>query len=205
MSEEQVERRGADDGLDHDLAGAEPVEFFAAVQHHLPGSDRQAQRSEAEPIQLAHRVARRVGKKGRDAEEGEDADRQVDVEDKAPAIGGGQPTPEHRTQNRTGHHRNAPQGDCRSLPLLRIDVHQHRLRERDQRGAKHALQDPKQHDLNDGLRHAAQHRSDREAGDGDEENTLDPEPPGQVAGGGSHDRGGDDIGGQHPGYLVLAG
>ena len=42
-----------------------------------------------------------------------------------------------------------------------------------------------------------------EAGDRDEKNALEPETAGEKAGRRRHDRGGDDIGGQHPGDLVL--
>ena len=147
----------------------------------------------------------RLGQKCRQAEEGKDADRQVDVEDIAPAIGLGQPAAEHGPQDGTGHHRDAPKRHGGSLPLLRIDVEQDGLRERDERRAEHALQDPEQHDLDQRLRHAAQHRGDGEAGDGEEEEPLEPEPSGEVAGRRRHDRGGDDVRGQHPGDLVLTG
>jgi hypothetical protein len=108
MDEEQVECRGGDDGLDDDLAGAEPVELFAAVQQDLQGADRQAQGAETEPIQLRRGVPCRLGQKSRHAEEGKDTDRQIDVEDIAPTIGLGQPAAEHRPKNGTGHHRDAP-------------------------------------------------------------------------------------------------
>ena len=78
------------------------------------------------------------------------------------------------------------------------------LRQRHERRAEHALQDPEQHDLDQRLRHAAQHRGDGEAGDGDQEQALEPEPAGEEAGRRRHDRGGDDVGGQHPVDLVLA-
>ena len=51
MDEEQIERRGGDDRLDDDLAGAEPIELFAAVEQNLRGADAEAQRTEAEPVQ----------------------------------------------------------------------------------------------------------------------------------------------------------
>ncbi len=66
------------------------------------------------------------------------------------------------------------------------------------------MQNPEQHDLDQGLRHAAQHRGDGEADDGDEKKALEPEPPGEVAGGRRHDRRSDDIRGEHPVDLVLA-
>ena len=99
---------------------------------------------------------------------------------------------------------DAEQRHGESLPLPRIDAEQHGLRQRHQRGAERALQDAEQHDLRQRLRHAAQHRRDGEAGDRDQEQPLEPEPAGQKAGRRRHDRGGDDVGGQHPVDLVLA-
>jgi len=71
------------------------------------------------------------------------------------------------------------------------------LRERDERRAEHPLQGPKQDDLHQGLRHPAQHRCDGEACDGSEEEAFATEPAGEEAGQRSHDRGSDDIRGQH--------
>ena len=44
-----------------------------------------------------------------------------------------------------------------------IDLQHHRLRQRHQRGAEHALEDAEQHDLLDALGDAAQHGGDGEA------------------------------------------
>ena len=68
-----------------DLAGAEPVELLAAVEQDLQGADREAQGAEAEPVELRTRIPPGVRQEDGHAEEGEDADRQVDVEDVAPA------------------------------------------------------------------------------------------------------------------------
>jgi hypothetical protein len=108
VHEEQVECRGTDDGLDDDLARAEPVELLATVQHDLQCGDRQAQGAETEPVQFRRGVPFFLGQKSRHAEQGEDADRQVDVEDIAPTVGLGEPTTEHRSKNGTGHHSDAP-------------------------------------------------------------------------------------------------
>jgi hypothetical protein len=60
-------------------------------------------------------------------------------------------------------------------------------------------------DLHKRLRHAAQHGGDGETRHGHEEQTLASEPAGEKAGRRRHDRGGDDIGRQHPVDLILAG
>ena len=57
--------------------------------------------------------------------------------------------------------------------------------------------------LLDRLRDAAQHRGDGEAGGADDEQLLAAEPRRAPAERRGHDRGGDDIGGQHPVDLVL--
>ena len=44
MDEKQVERRGRDNGLDPDLAGAEPIELLAAVEQDLKRALRVASR-----------------------------------------------------------------------------------------------------------------------------------------------------------------
>ena len=113
MDEEQVERRDAEDGLDDDLAGAEPVELFAAVQQDLEGADRQAQAGEPEPIQL-RRLSRRALQKDCHPEEGEKTNRQVDVEDEAPAIVGCQPAANDRAKDRSAPPAMPPPQDAAS-------------------------------------------------------------------------------------------
>ena len=50
----------------------------------------------------------------------------------------------------------------------------------------------------------AEHRCDGEPGDGDKKQAFDAIPPGKEAGRRCHDRGSDDIRGQHPVDLILA-
>src|SRR5580704_16688020 len=97
--------------------------------------------------QLCRTIARGIGQEDPHAEECEDADWLVDVEDITPTIGLGQPAPEYRPKNGTRHYGHAPHRHRRSLPLLRIDVEQHGLRERDERRAECALKHPEQDDL----------------------------------------------------------
>ncbi len=147
MHEEKVERRRSDNSLDDDLAGAKPIELFAAIQHDLEGSDREAKHTKAKPVQLRRDVSCSVSQKNGDTEEGEDTDRQVDVEDIAPAVDRGQIAAKHRPEHGTGHNRDAPYRHCASLLFFRINIEQSGLGERDEGGAEQALQDAKQYDL----------------------------------------------------------
>ena len=205
MDEEQIEGRRRNYRLDDDFAGAEPVELFAAVEHDLEPTDRDAQGPEAEPIELRAGFARRFRQKDHDADQIDNADRQVDIEDIAPAVIFSEPAAEHRAENGPDHHPDAEQRHGEALAFTRITAEQDGLRQRNKRCAERALQHPEQHELRQRLRHAAQHGSDGESRNGNEEKPPDTEPAGEKAGRRRHDRGGDDVGGQHPGDLVLAG
>ena len=52
VDEEDIEGGGRHDRLDEDLAGGEPVELLAAVEEDLERADGEAERAEAEPIEL---------------------------------------------------------------------------------------------------------------------------------------------------------
>ena len=49
VDEEEIEADDGQDRLDDDLAGVEPAELLAAVEHHLQRADAERQRQEAEP------------------------------------------------------------------------------------------------------------------------------------------------------------
>ena len=87
--------------------------------------------------------------------------------------------------------------------MQRVGIEHHGLRQRHQRGAEHALQQAEQHHLVDVLRQPAQHRGDGEAARAQDEDALAAEAVGDPANRRGHDRGGDDVGGQHPVDLVL--
>ena len=162
-------------------------------------------RTEAEPVKLGAGIARRVRQEDHDADHVENADRQIDIEDIAPAIILGEPAAEHRPEHGADHDAHAEQRHGKTLPLARVGAEQDGLRERNKRGAERALKYAKQHNLRHRLRHAAQHRSDRESADGNQEKPLETEAAGEKAGRRRHDRGGDDVRRQHPVDLVLAG
>jgi hypothetical protein len=116
------------------LGRAEPVVLLAAVEHDLQRADAEAEQGEAEEIETVAVLAPRLAHEGQDPDESEDADRQVDVEDPAPIVVEGEPAAERRPEDRPDQ-------------LLGIDVEQHRLRQRHQRRAEHALQQPERHHL----------------------------------------------------------
>ena len=140
-----------------------------------------------------------------EAEHGEDAERQVDEEHPMPGIGLGQPGAEGRAHDRSHHHAHAPDRHRFRPFMQRVGVEHHGLRQRHQRRAEHALQQAEHHHLGDVLRQPAHHGSNGEAGRADDEDALAAETVGDPSHRRGHDRGGDDIGGQHPVDLVLRG
>ena len=139
----------------------------------------------------------------RDADDGEDAERKVDVEHPAPAVEVGQIAAERRADHRP--HGDAHGEDRHRLGAARerIDVEHRRLRQRRECGAEHALQQAEADQLLQRLCRAAHHRCDGEAGDADDEQPLAAEADGHPADRGGHDGGGDHVGGEHPGDLVV--
>ena len=175
----------------------------AAVEHHLQGADAERQAQEAEPGERHVAAGRRLRHEDREPGGRQDAERQVDEEHPAPRIGVGQPAAERRPHDRPEHDAHAPDRHRRAAPRRRKDVEHHRLAERHQRRAEHALQQAVGDHLLDRQRDAAQHRGDGEAGGADDEQLLAPEARRHPAERRGHDRGGDDVGGQHPVDLVL--
>ena len=162
-----------------------------------------AERGEAEPVEAQLAVLPGLVHEHDEAEHGEDAERQIDQEHPVPGIGLGQPGAQRRSHDRAHHHAHAPDRHRLGAFMQRVGVEHHRLRQRHQGGAEHALQQAKQHHLVDVLRGAAQHRRDREAGGADDEDPLAAEPVGDPAHRRGHDRRRHDVGGQHPVDLVL--
>ena len=203
VHDEQVEREARDHRLDDDLARAEPVEFLAAVQQHLEGAGGEPQHGEAIPGEPELRPRRRLAHEQHDADQGEDAERQVDVEHPAPGVEIGQIAAEGRADHRS--HRDAHGEDRHRLRAARerIDVEHRRLRQRRQCRAEHALQQAEAHQLFQRLRRTAQHGGGGEADDADDEQPLAAEADRHPADRRCHDGGGDHIGGEHPGDLVV--
>ena len=205
VGEEIIEADACDDEFGDDLVGFQPAELLAAVERELQRADADCERGEAEPVEAQLRVLAGLVHEDDEAEHGEDAERQVDEEHPVPGIGLGQPRAQRRPHDRAHHHAHAPDRHRLGAFLQRVGIQHHRLRQRHQRRAEHALQQAEQHHLADVLRQPAQHGSDGEAGGADDEDALAAEAVGDPAHRRGHDGGRDDVGGQHPVDLVLRG
>ena len=181
----------------------EPAELLPAVEHHLQGADAERQAQKAEPREGDVAAGRRLQHEDREPGGRQDAEGQIDEEHPSPGIGIREPAAERRAHDRSEHDAHAPDRHRRAAPSRRKDVEHDGLRERYQRRAEHTLQQAVCHHLLDRQRHAAQHRSEGETGGADDEQLLAPETSRHPAERRSHDRGRDDVGGQHPVDLVL--
>ncbi len=181
----------------------EPAELLAAIEHHLQCADAERQAQEAEPGKGHVAAGRRLRHEDGEPHGRQNAERQIDEEHPPPRIGVGQPAAERRPHDRAEHHSHAPDRHRRAASRRRKDVEHHRLAQRHQRRAEHALQQAVGDHLFDRERDAAQHRRDGEARGADDEQLLSPEARRHPAERRGHDRGGDDVGGQHPVDLVL--
>ena len=63
VGDEQVDAETAEDGLDDDLAGAEPVLVLAAVEHELEGAEAEGEDAESEPIEAEFGLGFALGQK----------------------------------------------------------------------------------------------------------------------------------------------
>ena len=181
----------------------EPAELLAAIEHHLQRPDAEREAQETEPGEGNVAPGRGLAHEDPKSDGGKDSERQVDEEHPAPGIGIGEPAAERRPHDRPEHHAHAPDRHRRAALGRRKDIEHHRLAERHQRRAEHALQQPVGDHLLDRERDAAQHRGDGEPGGADDEQLLAAEAGRHPAERRGHDRGGDDVGGQHPVDLVL--
>jgi hypothetical protein len=82
---EHVKTQHRQTGFGADLPGFEPVELAAAVEHELQRSDAQRQAQETEPVEPAPRIALRFRQEGRRAGQRQQTERNIDVENIAPA------------------------------------------------------------------------------------------------------------------------
>ena len=181
----------------------EPILELAAIEQDLQGPNGDAERAKAKKIEaLALGVAGLVDEH-KDADERNDADRQIDVEHPAPVVIVGQPTAERGADDRADHGTGPPYRHRLAMPLGRIDAQEDGLRQRHQGCTTDPLQQAKEDDLGEAFGKPAQYRRRGKADDRNQKDTFDAESPGQPAGQRRHDGGGDDIGGQDPGDLVL--
>ena len=138
-----------------------------------------------------------------DAGGGQHPERQIYKEYPAPVVILGQPAAERRADDRAEDDSHPPHRHGLGVTLRRVDLQQHRLRQRHQRRPACALDQPVDHQLGEARRQTAQGRGHGEADNRDQKHVLDAKAAGEPAGQRRHDRRGDDVRGHHPGDLVL--
>jgi hypothetical protein len=122
MDQEEVEGDAGNRRRYPDFGRVEPVFQLAAVKHQLQGADRHAQSGEAEQIEGFAAGAEGVADEDGDAQRRDKAERQVDIEDPAPAVVLGQPAADDRAADRAEHDADPPNRDRLAVALRRIDL-----------------------------------------------------------------------------------
>src|SRR5271169_434076 len=121
MDDEEIKGEARDRRRDPDLGRLEPILELAAVEQHLQRADRDAERGKAEKIEALALGLTGLVNENKDAEEGNDADRQVDVEHPAPVVIVRQPAAERGSGDRSDHGPGAPYRHRSAVPLGRVD------------------------------------------------------------------------------------
>src|SRR5262249_32841394 len=139
----QIETEPGDCRLDPDFPRMKLVFELAAVEHQLQGANPQAQGQEPEEIEWFAMQVAGLADKDQNAQRTDDADRQVDVEDPAPAVVISQPTAERRPHD-------WPE-NCPSHPLQRTKENEFREARGSatQRGSERETDDRGQEDIFD--------------------------------------------------------
>jgi hypothetical protein len=120
--EEIVEAGDRDNHLDPDLAGAEPADLLAAVEQQLQRADADGKRQKPVPIETQMLMAFGFLHEQQHADDGANADRQVDQEHPVPGIIVGEPGAQRRAHDRAQHHADAPHRHRLAAFLKRIGV-----------------------------------------------------------------------------------
>ncbi len=138
-------------------------------------------------------------------QQGEQADRHVDVEHGPPHEGFRQPAAEGWPEHGRHHDAEAENGERLSGLFAREGVEQDGLAQGDERRADQALRQPEHHHAFQAPRQPAKRRGDDEAQNRDDEETPPPEPCREVAGERHHHGRGDEVRREHPGDLIRGG
>ena len=205
MHDEHPERREPDQGLGPDLRRGKPVPAWAAIYHELHAGDGGDQGGEAKRIEPALLVLAIGAHEQPDQGDRQGAQRQVDVEAPPPGCLLRQIAADHRAEDRADQGSHRPGRHRLRMALGRVDVEQHRLRQRHAEGAKRALHHPEHHQFRQVRGDAAEHRGDGEADQAEQQRVLVAQAIGDPPGGRRDHGAGHDVGGQHPSNLVRRG
>ena len=130
------------------------------------------------------------------------ADRHVDVEHPAPAVGQGEVAADHRSHDRREHDADRPEAHRPPALVRRESFEHHRLRERHHHAAGEPLDDAEHDQDRERRRQAAEERRRREGEDAPDHQPLAAEVIGEPTGERQDHRVGGEIRGERPGRLV---
>src|SRR6185369_17686345 len=206
------QRDQGNDGNDaegDDERRVEPVLLLPLIQHDLQRSHAGNQQKEP-PVVDGERSGSpaqilRIEDEEGAHDHGDYPDREVDVENPAPAHVVGDPPPESRTYDRTEHGANPEDGHRHAALVRRKRFHQDRLADRDQGAPRGSLENPEEYQCRQIGRGAAEERGQREQHDAGHQEALAAEHARQPAGHRQYHGVGDEVGGQDPGDLVRTG
>ena len=144
-----------------DEIGAEPVVFLPLVQHDLQAGNAERQVSHSPKIDLRGRAldVGRIKDKNASQKNCENANRDIDIEDPAPAITVSKPSSQDGTKHWRNHDAQPPETHSLAAILRRKDFHQNGLGERLQSASTGSLntlaskevRQPSRHGKNDGV------------------------------------------------------
>ena len=202
-NQEAGQRADRDDRHREDRRRVEPLLTLPSIQDELEtpeAHDHQPQAPRVDPPALL--LKRRVEQAGGGQEEADDADRQVDVEDPAPRPLVGQIAADGRPQDRAEDEADSPHRHRHPSLMEGEDLPENGLRERDDRPAAEALEDPRGDQRGQVGRGPGDERADREQGATDQEEPLAPEHADEPSRGRDDHGIGGEVRGDHPRDLV---
>jgi hypothetical protein len=197
--DQEREADDRDDEKDRDELRREPVLVVAVVEHELQTADADDEQGQADHVdrRLHDRRFALAQQAPRD-DDGENADRRIDVEDPRPRIIVGEITAEDRPEDRRDDDRHRPQREREALLLVRIVVEQQAERQRDHRPRTRALREAGEDEHRHARGDAAQHRHDHEQERRHAEHAHFAELPSEPARQRLHDRAGERVGTDRP-------
>ena len=204
VDDQDDQRNSGNDRQRENRPIGEPVGFLPLVEDVLQRADADHQHADApvvDPLRLAAQV-RRIEDEQLRHDDRRNADREVDVEDPAPAVAVGQPSADDGAENRRDDDAEAPEAHGLAA-LVRLEgFEEHRLRQRLQGAAGRALNDAEEDERSERRREAAQKRRRGEADDRQHQQPLAAEHAREPAGHRQNDGVGDQIGRQDPGRFI---
>ena len=191
-----------------DPDGTEPVVFLALVENDLQAAgpdDEEAEADVVEGADLGVLDVRRVVDEACDEDDGENADRDVDVKGVAPTECVGEPAAEGGAENGRNDDAESVGGHGHGSLGGREALEQDGLRQGLKRAAACSLKDAGEQNDAEGRGCSAEERGDGEDDDAGEQEALAAEAAGEPVGGGEDDGVGDEVAGEDPGGFGVGG